>query len=162
MRQLENCPVCHSAAISYDYCAPTTRAELDKRLVRVRCSDCTHGFMNPSPPGKNSRRTTQVATTPTIPATVLSRMTSDPSNVLTEGKLGTSSTNGKRLFGCRLRRWILLRVAMKLGAQVKVWNQASTAPQKARKSGINVFNGRLSSTPLLGLNNRSMSLPRIT
>jgi len=133
-----------------------------KDLVRWRCSDCTHGFMNPQPSWQELAPYYSIATTPTIPATVLSRMTSDPSNVLSgRENFGTSLYQPVSDCWMSAARWILSPRCNEARAQVEGVNQASTA-RRARKSGIKVFNGTLEQYAVTGIKHRSMSLPRIT
>src|SRR6266850_225454 len=146
MRQLENCPVCRSAAISYDYSAPTTRSELDKKTWSVwRCGDCTHGFMNPQPSWQEL-----------APYYSSSYEAYDPSHgsieddersierAKREGKLRhVPLSTGKRLLDVGCGAGFFLRVAMKLGADVEGVEPSVHGAAEARKSGIKVFNGTL-------------------
>ena len=49
MKQLTNCPICHSADVNFAFNAPTTRG-LDQRQWSVcECGRCSHQFINPQP-----------------------------------------------------------------------------------------------------------------
>lgn len=146
MRQLEDCPVCGSISIHYDYTAPTTRSDIDTRMWTVwQCDDCTHGFMNPQP--------SKLEMAPYYASTYEAY---DPSHGSVEDDdLSTDSARregtfrhiplptGKRLLDIGCGAGFFLRVAQKLGASVEGIEPSVFGAEQTRKNGIKVFNGTL-------------------
>lgn len=146
MQALQNCPVCRSTSIRYDYTAPTTRPEIDSRTWTVwRCGQCTHGFMNPQPSWEEL-----------APYYASSYEAYDPSHgsveddeatverARAEGKLRhIPLPTHKRLLDIGCGAGFFLRVARKLGAIVEGVEPSVYGAEPARQSGLSVFRGTL-------------------
>jgi 2-polyprenyl-3-methyl-5-hydroxy-6-metoxy-1,4-benzoquinol methylase len=146
MQQLENCPVCYSTSVRYDYSAPTTRHEIDERMWTVwLCGNCTHGFMNPQPSWQELASYYARGYEAYDPSHgSLEDDNSSVERARTEGKFRhiALSTN-MRLLDVGCGAGFFLRVAQRLGAIVAGIEPSVFGAEQTRKSGIKVFNGTL-------------------
>ena len=147
MRQLEECPVCCSRSIRFDYSAPTTRTYLDSRLWSVwQCTSCTHGFMNPQPSWEELTPYYSAEYDPYDPSSGSTE--NDEATIERARNKGTLRhiplpLKSKRLLDVGCGGGFFPRIAKKLGATVEGLEPSRHGAEQARKSGIKVFNGTL-------------------
>ena len=146
MQEREDCPICRSTSIEYDYSAPTTRSGIDARMWTVwRCRHCTHGFMNPQPSWEELApyyASSYDAYDPGHGSLADDETTVERARA--EGKLRhIPLPTHKRLLDVGCGAGFFLRVAGKLGALGEGVEPSVYGAERARQSGLKVFRGTL-------------------
>ena len=146
MQKLSQCPACGSERFQRRYEGRTTRRPADPARWQVdECADCSHGFLNPQPDWADL----EAYYSADYPAYQSSHGTtaSDEEVVAAAKASGTFRylplPTGKRVLDVGCGGGFFIRICALLGAQVQGVEPNAVAADRARLSGLNVFQGTL-------------------
>lgn len=143
MEQLTNCPVCNSQRISFRFTGRTIRRPSDQNVWSIYgCDDCGLRFINPQPTWDD------LSSYYTSDYQCYNSLEGNDDEMFEEakkrGKLQhIPLPDGKRLLDVGCGEGLFLRVAKRLGAEVKGVEPSEFGSARARACGLDVFTGTL-------------------
>lgn len=144
MKTLSTCPICGSGSFHLDFVGQSIRRDDGRKWRVVKCTDCTHRFLNPQPDRALLEEYYSADYDAYTEAHGMSDLDSEIEAARRNGEFRhIKISEGARILDVGCGGGAFLRVASAMGATVQGVEPSEHGVATARQAGIPVFHGML-------------------